>query len=268
MATRSVAELDHLSKSAVELYADCGRAWKDKYLDGRKSPTTPALLIGSAFDRALESFLRSRLELGTAPALPPLWLSAWQEQVGRDDIDWQGDLPEQVENVGARLIHHPGTLALLNKLRLLVDEQGPWLQRRVELRVPGVDVPVIGFIDLVEADGVPGDFKTAGRAWYAEQPLKELQPRIYLAALLQQGYPAPRGPNGGYLFRHYVWLKTKETRLQTFETEYSAASIMAGVVAVRAAWRGIQSGVFLRNSESWRCGPRFCPAWHECFGVK
>jgi hypothetical protein len=133
--------------------------------------------------------------------------------------------------------------------------------------VPGVDVPIIGYLDLVEADGVPGDIKTAGRAWDVDKPRRELQPRIYIAGLLQEGYDVPRGPNGGYLFRHYVWLKTREMRIQELETEYSAASIAQGVLAALHSWKGIKAGVFLKNSGSWRCGEKFCPIWHECMGL-
>lgn len=270
---RTVAELEHLSKSSIEAYQNCSALWEWRYLRGMRQPANPALLIGSAFDAVLERYLSLRTTSSNHTDIPPLstlWASAWAELTSGEtaqQIDWQGELPEVVENVGSKLVHYPGTQELLDNMRVLVDEHGPWLQRQVTMHVPGVPKPIIGYLDFVEADGVPGDFKTAARAWDNEKPLKELQPKIYIAALLQTGYPVPKGPRGGYLFRHFVFLKQRQPRIQRFETEYSAGHIVDAITASLNTWRGISAGIFLKNTQSWLCGPGKCPAWAVCMGV-
>lgn len=258
-------QLDHLSHSSVALYAECGRAWKARYVEGLRSPTTPPLLIGSVFDATVESYLRDRAR-GVQPAnLLALFSATWKEKTTGDEaaqIDWKGELPEKLENEGAKLAGFAGTKALLDRLQLLTDETGPALQRRIELRVPGVPIPAIGFLDLVEADGVPGDFKTAARAWPEGKARHEIQPRLYLAALLQAGY---RPADGRLRFRHYVWTKTRETKIQEIETEYTATEVMVAVEMVENAWRGISAGVFMPNPRAMYCGAE-CAAWRDCMG--
>lgn len=257
--------IEHLSNSSIALYAECGRAWKGKYLEGLASPTTPPLLIGSVFDKTVESYLRDRAR-GQQPAnLLTLWSTNWKERTTGDEaalIDWQGELPESVENAGAKLASFKGTAELLARLPVLVDDARPALQRRIELRVPGVPIPVIGFLDIVTADGVPGDFKTSARAWPDGKARHDIQPRLYLAALLQAGY---RPPDGQLRFRHWVWTKTKEVRIQEIETVFTAAEVMVAVELVGHAWRGISAGVFVPNPRSWLC-TNACAAWRSCMG--
>lgn len=261
--------LEHLSKSSIELYMDCGRAWAAHYRDGLRGPTSPALLIGSVFDKTLELYFRAKA-IGQAPAdLLALYSQCWLEETTGDRaslISWSGELPQQVENVGARLVGSKLTAELLSRLDVLITETGPALQQRIELRVPGVPIPAIGFLDIVTADGVPGDFKTAGRAWGEGKARHELQPRLYLAALLQAGYVPPKGPGGGYLFRHWIWTKTKEPRIQEIETEFSASEVFVAMDLVAEAWNGISKGVFMPNSGSWRCSGEYCQVWAQCMG--
>lgn len=263
--TPTELRLEHLSHSSIALYAECGRAWKGRYIEKLASRTTPPLLIGSVFDKTVESYLLDRAR-GVQPTnLLSLWSTNWMERTTGDEaalIDWRGELPEKLENEGAKLAGFKGTSELLDRLQLLIDDAGPALQRRIELRVPGVPIPAIGFLDLIEADGVPGDIKTAARAWPESKARHEIQPRLYWAALLQMGY---RPADGRLRFRHYVWTKTRETKIQTIETEYSATEVMVAVEMVENAWRGISAGVFMPNPRSWLCNDE-CAVWRDCMG--
>jgi hypothetical protein len=262
--------IDHLSHSSISLYAECGRAWYGKYVDGLATPTTPALLVGAVFDQVLERTLRAKTAglPVTEDSLTAQWESAWREHTEGEQagfIDWQGMLPEAVENQGRRLVTHKGTWELLQRLAPLDEgERGPALQRRVELRVPGVPIPLVGYVDVITADGTAGDFKTASRAWPSGRARREIQPRLYLAALQQE-----RWPLRGLRFRHWIWTKTRTTELEEITTEYSASELFAAVEAVRMAWLGITAGVFMPNARAWFCGER-CPVWQagQCLGAR
>ena len=183
-------------------------------------------------------------------------------EIRRQEIDWQGELPERVENEGRRLAGYGGTAALLGRLRPLLEQPSgggsgplPALQRRVELRVPGVPVPVVGYVDLIDDDRRVVDVKTAARAWPDGKARRELQARLYLAALLQERFWGPGGvPPDGLRFVHLVFVKSRDVRIQEITTAFSPAELLEAVSIVQEAWRGIASGVFMPNPRSWFCG--------------
>ena len=115
----------------------------------------------------------------------------------------------------------------------------PTIEKRITLQVPGVEVPIIGYIDLITEDGVPCDIKTASRAWYAKKAHDEMQPDFYLAALTQIGETPP-----DFRFRYYVFTKTKKPKVQILETKRTPAQLFWMLDMVREVWTGIQAGVF------------------------
>ena len=121
----------------------------------------------------------------------------WEAQLARPDpVDWQDRDPRTILQDGVNLATAPATLALLRGLDLAPhpDEVSePALQVRVELTVPGVSVPVIGWVDAIAKGAAAGalhviDFKTARRRWPKDRERKELQARVYLGGLWQAGH--------------------------------------------------------------------------------
>lgn len=267
----------HLSNSSVALYSDCGRLYQGLYLDGLPRTRSAALVIGSAFDAVLERALRAKVGDGDPVPITPQtllarWTGAWREQVAGggsqrtgdwavrapEPIDW-GDEPEgQAEASGRACVLAPETAALLRELPPAVERGQPALQRRITLTLPGVAVPVIGYLDAILADGTPCDFKTARRAWREDKAFRELQPRLYLLALRAEGYPLARTFLGKWPFRHYVWTRPGagggRARLQQIDTAFTDGDLDVAEEAVRATWRGIAAGAFPPNLGSWRCG--------------
>jgi hypothetical protein len=275
-----VVGVRHLSQSSLALYGDCARLWKGLYLDHLPRTRSPALVIGSAFDAVLERALRdASSERAGGPAVPVTpqtllarWVAAWREQLHGDGsqrtgawterapepIVW-GDEPEaQAEASGRALVLAPETAALLRELRPALEPDGPALQRRVTLTLPGVGVPVIGYLDAVLDDGTPCDFKTARRPWAEDKAFRELQPRLYLLALRAEGFPLARTFLGKWAFRHYVWTRPGpgggRVRLQRIDTAFADDDLALAAEAVQASWRGMQAGAYPPNLGSWRCG--------------
>lgn len=242
--------VEHLSYSSISLYQTCGRAWCYKYIEQAPTRQTAALVFGSAIHDAIEAIASRNSEPTQA------WQAAWERQVGLNrDLDWGDDTPETLNNDGIRMLNHPDVLAGIRALRPAA------IERRVELRVPGVDVPVIGYIDLIGEDGVPGDIKTSAKTWSQEQAQAEVQPLFYLAALNQSGEPVRDG-----LFRHYVLVKTKTPQWQVWETRHTNAEIFWLFRMITDVWTGIERGVFVPNPGSWRCSPKWCDFWWQCRG--
>ena len=90
---------------------------------------------------------------------------------------------------------------------------------------------VIGYIDLIEKDGVPIDFKTSNKSWSYSKAKNEIQPIFYLAALIQEEYEISLN------FRHYVFVKNKTPKVQIWETSRTIQEIF-----LRLQRDGIEEG--------------------------
>lgn len=240
--------VEHLSYSSISLYQTCGRAWRYKYIERAPTKSSPSLVFGSAMHDAIEA-------LAGGDAEPTqVWQAAWEKHTSANpDLDWGDDTPEALHNNGIRMLNDASVIAGIRALKLTAIEE------RVELQVPGVPVPVIGFIDLITEDGVPGDLKTSAKSWTQEQAQNEMQPVFYLAALNQAGTPVPDGR-----FRHYVLVKTKTPQWQVWETRHTNAEMFWLFRMIADVWTGIDRGVFVPNPGSWRCSARFCDYFAMC----
>lgn len=252
--------IDHLSYSSIAQYLACPEAWRRKYLAKEKTYTTPDLALGSAVHNCIEAVLAGKGE----PAA--VWGEAWQGALDKTaqkggEVYWGHETPEQVFNEGLRLVTSPNILSEIKRLRAAQDAQGPMIERQVTVNVPGVPVPIIGFIDFTAADGVPCDLKTSSKSWTQERANNELQPLFYLAALNQAGQQVP-----GWKFRHHVIVKTKTPQWQTFEHSHNAGQLMFLFDVIQRVWRDIQAEVFILQPNSWLCSPKYCDFWAKCRG--
>lgn len=258
-------ELTHLSYSSIQNFLNCGENWRRKYLVKEATPTTPALLFGSAIHQTIEVQIVNRQEMIDTDMLTT-WAGVWASKLRESEekgerIDWGADEPAEIFNDGVRLLSTPDMQKLVNSIKPMVDDNGPYIERKIELRVPGVPVPVIGYIDIMTADGVPGDFKTSSRAWDQDKAREELQPIFYLAALNQADFDVP-----GLRFRHYVIVKGKNPKVQTLEHQHTWDEIFWLFGLIQKVWKAIEAESFNYNPHSWLCNPRYCSFWGTCRG--
>jgi hypothetical protein len=263
-----MAEISYLSYSSINLFLTCGEAWRRRYIAKEPQSSTPALVFGSAFHNTVEGYIENRAGWNDVAgkdgpnSLLDFWHSHWSAAVEREpNCEWGADTPEEHYNEGIRLLGNPELMQMLNRLTPLRDDQGLFMERKVELRVPGVPVPIIGYIDLVTNDGIPGDFKTSAQQWSQDKAKAELQPLFYLAALNQLGRSVP-----GLRFRHYVVTKAKQSKVQLLETQHTWDSIFWLYGLIQQVWRAIENESYIVNPHAWLCSPKFCPAFSKCRG--
>lgn len=247
--------IEHLSYSSINTFLSCPEHWQRKYLLRQPTDTTPELVFGTAVHQAIEQHLSDG-----APLLDH-WHLAWQRATEGQTIVWGVDTPEHHFNEGIRILGDSRIRATLGALTVDRDDQGPRIERQVTLRVPGVPIPVIGYVDLVTADKVPGDIKTAGRAWTADRARNELQSLFYLAAFNQTGIPTPE-----WKFRHYVITKTKNPTITVFEHKHHPGELMFLFDLIGRVWRAIERESFPLNPTGWLCDPKFCAFYASCRG--
>lgn len=258
-----MSDIQYLSYSSINLFLTCGEAWRRKYIAKEPQSSTPALVFGSALHNTIEAYIAQRhgdVEVDTD--LVTMWAGNWRAAVEREpNCEWGADTPEEHCNEGVRLLSNPELQRMVDRLTPLRDDKGLFMERKIELRVPGVPVPIIGYIDIVTNDGVPGDFKTSAQMWSNDKAKAELQPLVYLAALNQMGRNVP-----GLRFRHYVMTKTKQPKVQVLESIHTYDSILWLFGLIQQVWRAIESETFVMNPHAWLCSPKFCPAFGKCRG--
>lgn len=238
-----------LSHSSMLLYRECPRKWRFRYLDKLSAPKSPALVFGSAVHNTLGAYFKARAA-GAAFDLSSAWSEIWTAQISSDEVDWAGELPDLYRKDGLTLLNSRAVQAGLEGITIAQDADGALiLERRIDWKVNGVDVGVIGYLDAIADDGAVIDFKTASRRWTYDQALGESQPWVYLAALAQEG--VDHDPT---VFRHVVLVKTKEPQFQVIETPREPDDLRFMETVVRGVWNGIKRGDYAPN-------PKACFAW-------
>lgn len=184
-ARRQGSIWDYVSASRLGLWAKCPLAFKFRYVDGIKTPTTPSLFLGHRVHSGLEFFYRHR-QLGTGVSAADVvehMDETWDQAVADDTMKFElgqqeSDLQQQVAALVTTYINE-----------VPCDEPRP-LAVETSMEVPLVDpltdedlgLPLVGIVDLV-LNGQRGpiiiDFKTAARGGELLEITHELQLTCY-----------------------------------------------------------------------------------------
>jgi hypothetical protein len=185
LAERQGSVWDYISPSRLNLWLKCPLAFRFKYIDGIKTPTTPSLFVGKMCHAALECHYRHRqlgVRLKPADVLGRL-LEFWGPAAAEEAVPFESAAEEEacrsqtVSLVGAYLAELPS------------DEPKP-LAVEAAVEAPLVDpdgnenlgIPLVGVMDLVLpelAGPVIVDFKTTARSGEPLEVTHEIQLSCY-----------------------------------------------------------------------------------------
>jgi hypothetical protein len=258
------------------MYLDCGRRWQGHYRQDLKAPVGEALFFGTQAHAAMEAFVADN-----TVKMEDIWTAGWQKALHTPafkQIIWD-ETPSKSYEMGLNMLRSQEVIDVLSTIKpgkyiktLRIDDalaEGGVREEQIE--VPSIereihwtlsDMPdIIGYIDCIQDDGVPVDFKTAGKMWAANKAGKEIQPLFYLAALEQLGEH-----DHNFRFRHVVVTKAKTPRIEIFEEQRSPVELEYMEAVVRGVWNGISNAVFVPNPTSWLCDPQYCGAYYVCVG--
>lgn len=264
--------VDHLSYSSISLMQLCGHAWMRRYfLKERGKSLSYNLVFGSAFHDTIEhsiGFIAAGEDRQKAiSGMPDYFIERLIAHIGKQEINWQDMSKEEVEELGTAMFNEPSVRKFVDDYKPLIGNGGkPAIEVDFSIDVPGVPVPITGFIDLIDENGIPCDLKTSGRRWGQWRADKELQATIYLEAMKQMG--AKRNPN--LAFEYAVFVKKVPTpveRITTFRTE---EQLGAARELIASLWNdSIVKDSFPKTGiGTWKCTPDYCDYYEKCLGGK
>jgi len=205
-------ELEHFSASSAGMMLRCEEQWRQRYVLGKKIPPSAAALIGRTDHKAIEHNFRQKIksyeDLSMADMLN-VTLETFDREMafegGPSEIEW--DDPDLDVNRQAGMAKDQTVLLVETYHEQVSPNVQPLtVEESFSLAVPGLPVPVIGYIDLVA--GIQTDMlgitvndriidrKTVGR--------KEKEPKpdwLFQAAVYQLARPLP--------FEWHLTVKTK-----------------------------------------------------------
>lgn len=192
-------ELDHISASSLKMAVRCEEQWRQRYILGKKEAPALAMLAGRADHGAIEKSMHQKVE--TKEDLPiPVVKDTFLELL-ESDVDWHGGLNE-LEVKGAQTpaermkvyddLRREGPEVVAAYQRLASPHVQPLtVEQEFRLKVPGLPVEVLGYIDLTAEGEGPGERRIIDRKRRARKTLK-IEPEWSIQAeIYQLVVPAP-----------------------------------------------------------------------------
>lgn len=250
--------IEHLSYSSITTYLGCPEAWRRKYIEKEPTFGNPSMFFGSVFHDTAE-----RLSSGEDKSITEIWDESWKsslEDPRRGNVFWGLDTPDVWYNEGLRMLSSKAVMDQIKSIHPTKDDAGPMIERKVELHVPGVEIPIVGYIDVVLEDGTPADIKTSSRSWTGDKASGSLQTLFYIAAMNQMGMPV------NWNFTHLVFVTNKEPKVQTLTHSHKPAELFFLFEMVKRVWDSINKECFPINPTYMYCSPKSCDFYQNCRG--
>jgi len=251
MELSELRKAPHLSASSIGDYIECGMLYRLGRIDKipvEKRPDT--LEFGTVIHLVLDEFYTGKMldTLLTLKQLQDCFEVHWSDRVkDSDDIEYtKGNTFESLLLMGKELLsawYH----ALPDDDFNVIGVEEPF-----SVNLPGIDVPVIGAMDLIEEDEsgtiIITDWKSSARSYSVDEVDKNMQLLLYQVAAKHNGYA-----DREILLKFDCLIKTKTPKFESYWTTRSEIDEKRLINKIAIVWEGIQKGIFIPHTESWRC---------------
>lgn len=269
MVLSDLRQTEHLSASSIGTYVECSLLYYfSKVLRLQIETKNDNMEFGSAIHWVLEQYYQEKLigEKLLLKDIHTLFETSWKQRAeDKTDIQYTKG-------------HDFKSLFMLGKDLLTVWHQKLpddnytilGVEEAFSFYLPGIEIPFIGGIDLIEEDEagtiLVTDHKTSARAYSAAEVDTNQQLTLYQCALKSMGYAGRE-----ILLKFDCLLKTKIPRFEQYYTTRSEIDEHRLMRKYAKVWEGIKAGVFIPNDQSWRCGScayrKACDEWFMKGGI-
>lgn len=174
-------QIRHLSQSSVGMLFRCARQFQHRYLLGEKERPGESIVVGSFFHEAIDfnyaQKIDSHQDLPLSEIVEYLHEAAvplvLEESGGIDNVRWDTDIGNARGD--AERITAAYAQAVVPRIQPVGRED------RFDVEIPGVPVPIIGYVDVWE-EGRTIDTKTGKQAATKVKPSWRLQGSLYALA--------------------------------------------------------------------------------------
>jgi len=157
--------------------------------------------------------------------------------------------------LGEQILEDQMVTAILDSIEVSTPQQ---VEMKVEFEVPGVPIPVVGYIDIIDDFGHPYDIKTSKWDWTDERAVEEDQPDFYLTALSILGDTRHQDKfshviitkNGAAPAAYIITTERKDYQEKVFKM-------------VQTMWRGVQNELWNERVVIEACAT--CRIRSECY---
>lgn len=251
--------INHISPSMLGLFCRCQEAFRRRYIEGIKLPPGIAACIGTGMHKGAEANHRQKIESGVDMPLGDIQDAA---RDGYNAAISDGVFVPEGEESSAPTELAKGVDTAVNLAAAYARHIAPRIQpvaveERLQSDVPGLPVPFLGIIDVLDGSGWCPDLKSAARKWAPGKAAGNMQPAVY-RYLLQQGRGVPMPRMSFEIVTH----KGEHQSIMVDAREEDLAPVIARANGLLAA---VERGDFLPAEPGhWMCGPKWCGYWHSC----
>lgn len=248
-----------LHATGMESLSRCGIAYERRVLLRQRTPPSARMAIGTAVDRAVRLDLQRKIDTQALAELDEVQQAArdglietWDtESVILDQQDAEDgiDKAKAIDtSVGLSGFHHAELAPSLEPTHVA----RPWC-----LDVEGIDIQVVGEIDIQEGRCAIRDTKTSAKSPVKTLADTSLQLSTYALAVRQIDGGLPEKVVLDYLVRTPARGDQKLVQLESARTEEQLQPVLERIYQMS---RVIESGLFTPAPiDSWWCDPRYCP---------
>jgi putative RecB family exonuclease len=250
----------HLSVSAINTYLNCSLMYKFSRIDKLKPDhLSDNLIFGSSIHKVLAEYNQEKMmgHILSSEDLEEMFKKVWEDAAkDNDEIQYSKNVSYRILlNQGIKMLQAFIERAPENDATIVAIEE-PFVYE-----IDGLDVPMIGVMDLVEEDDDESltitDYKTSKRSMPITDVDNSFQLTVYYTAAKANGY-ADRNIN----LKFDCLIKTQKPKFEQIYTARSEAHSLRAIKKIMHVWEGIQKGVFIPNDTSWYC--RTCSYKSHC----
>ena len=255
MLLSELRQQPHLSASSIGDYVECGMLYKFGRIDRLPMEfKSDALEFGSVIHLVLDEYYEAKMTGERMPLkdVHKNFEAHWHRVAeGRTDIkytkgkDFETLLMEGKDLLTAWYMKLPE-----DNFNVLGIEEA------FSFHIPGVEVPIVGAMDLIEEDEagtiIITDFKTSSRAFSVDEVDKNFQLLIYQMAAKANGYE-----DREIILKFDALIKTKKPKFEQYFTVRSEIDEIRAIKKIQTVCNGIKKEVFIPNDKSGRnikCG--------------